>query len=192
MDLAREGFLVAQSVSGNCGETVHFAVLDGVEVVYIARVDSIHPVRMVSAVGRRLPAHCTGVGKVLLSSLSADELRRRFGGSSPLPAMTANSITSFRALEVELAKIRQSGVAIDNCESNSDVCCVAAPVFDHQGKVVAALSISLPITRVDESWPGRLAQLIKEGGRELSRRMGYQSTKASVSGKEIGLTDASA
>ena len=61
-----------------CDETVHVAVLDGADVVYIAKVDSTHPVRMVSAVGRRLPAHCTAVGKVLLSGLGAEALDARY------------------------------------------------------------------------------------------------------------------
>jgi IclR family transcriptional regulator, KDG regulon repressor len=177
IDLAREGLQVARSISETCGETVHLAVLDGMEVVYIAKVDSIHPVRMVSAVGVRLPAHCTGVGKALLSGLSANELRRRFNGGSSLRPMTPNSITSFEALEAELANVQRNGLAIDNCESNSDVHCVASPVFNHLGNIVAALSISVPVSRgdADGSWPGRLAPLIQVGGQELSRRMGYGS-----------------
>src|SRR3954454_7175117 len=71
LDLSQEALQVAREVAAACDETVHVAVLDGTEVVYVAKVDSTHPVRMVSAVGRRLPAHCTGVGKMLLTGLTS-------------------------------------------------------------------------------------------------------------------------
>src|SRR5947209_3309272 len=127
VDLAREGQRVAETISSACGETVHLASLDGVEVVYIVKADSIHAVRMVSAVGRRLPAHCTAVGKVLLSGVPDEELARRYSQPNELPAMTAHSIRSFQALAAELDGVRVHGLALDNCESNPDVCCVAAP-----------------------------------------------------------------
>src|SRR5207237_1428835 len=128
VDLAREGHSVAATVAEACGETVHLAVLDGVEVVYLAKVDSIHAVRMVSAVGRRLPAHCTAVGKALLSDLPDSELARRFGGEDArLAAMTPNSITSLTSLRDDLAQVRERGHALDDCESNRDVRRVPAP-----------------------------------------------------------------
>jgi IclR family transcriptional regulator, KDG regulon repressor len=181
VDVAREGQRVAETVAEACGETVHVAILDGVDVVYLAKVDSIHAVRMVSAVGRRLPAHCTGVGKALLSGLSDEEVARRFGGDgASIPAMTQNSITTVAALRYALAEVRRRGYAIDDCESNRDVRCVAAPVHDHSGTVVAAMSISVPISRTVEDWPGRLGELVRDGARELSRRLGLEdpSTRA--------------
>src|SRR5207302_3413088 len=104
---------------------------DGVEVVYLAKVDSIHAVRMVSAVGRRLPAHCIAVGKALLSDLPDEGLARRFGGEDArLAAMTPNSITSLTSLREVLATVRALGYSLDDCESNPDVRCVAAFVYD--------------------------------------------------------------
>jgi DNA-binding IclR family transcriptional regulator len=178
VDLAREGQTAAEKVAAACGETVHLATLDGTEVVYLAKVDSIHAVRMVSAVGRRLPAHCTGVGKVLLAGLSDDELARRFGGdTAALPAMTPNSIGTVGALRRTLADVRRLGHAIDDCESNRDVRCVAAPVYDHQGAMVAAMSISVPTSRTAPDWPGELAGLVREGAADLSRRLGQESRR---------------
>lgn len=69
LDLAAEGRQVAQQVAETCGETVHVAILEETDVIFIAKVDSTHAVRMVSAAGRRLPAHCTSVGKMLLAAL---------------------------------------------------------------------------------------------------------------------------
>ena len=113
VDLAREGQRVAETISSACGETVHLASLDGVEVVYIVKADSIHAVRMVSAVGRRLPAHCTAVGKVLLSGVPDEELARRYSQPNELPAMTAHSIRSFQALAAELDGVRVHGLALE-------------------------------------------------------------------------------
>lgn len=175
VDLAREGQRVVETVAGACGETVHLATLDGVEVVYLAKVDSIHAVRMVSAVGRRLPAHCTGVGKALLSGLPDPELVQRFGGEdASLPAMTPNSVRTLAALRAALDEVRARGYAIDDCESNRDVRCVAAPVYDHRGAMAAAMSISVPVIRTAEDWPGGLADLVRQGAAELSRQLGQE------------------
>jgi len=175
VDLARAGQRAAEQVAAACGETVHLATLDGTEVVYLVKVDTIHTVRMVSAVGRRLPAHCTGVGKALLAGLSDDELARRYGGDDArLPAMTPNSVPGVGALREVLGHVRRRGYATDDCESNRDVRCVAAPVYDHRGAMVAAMSISVPVSRTAEDWPGELAGLVREGAADLSRRLGQE------------------
>jgi len=173
-ELTALGQEVARSTAAACGETAHLAVLDGREVVYIAKVDSIHPVRMVSAVGRRIPAHCTGVGKALLCEHSIEELRKIFGRGA-LAQMTPNSIDSFDRLVAALAETRERGVAYDTCESNANVCCVAAPVRDHRGTIVAGLSISVPTVRVDADWPGALAALVRSEADSLSKRLGAAS-----------------
>ncbi|WP_410538641.1 IclR family transcriptional regulator [Streptomyces sp. KL2] len=176
LDLAAEGQQVARSVAETCDETVHVAILEGADVIYIAKVDSTHAVRMVSAAGRRLPAHCTSVGKMLLASLPPGELDARLPGpgDEPLRAMTENSITSPEKLREALAEIRGRGVAVERRESNPDVSCVAAPVRDGTGKVVAALSISVPMIRWSEERRTELEALAVEGAAELSARLGYR------------------
>ncbi|WP_101254200.1 IclR family transcriptional regulator [Streptomyces barkulensis] len=176
LDLAAEGQQVARSVAETCDETVHVAILEGADVIYIAKVDSTHAVRMVSAAGRRLPAHCTSVGKMLLASLPPDELDARLPGpgDEPLRAMTENSITSPGELREALAGIRERGVAVERRESNPDVSCVAAPVRDSTGKVVAALSISVPMIRWSEERRAELENLAVEGAAELSARLGHR------------------
>jgi DNA-binding IclR family transcriptional regulator len=174
LDLAREGAHIAREVAEACDETVHLAVLDGAGVVYIAKVDSTHSVRMVSAVGRRLPAHCTAVGKMLLSGLSPEALAELFPKSRPLEAMTAKSITSLARLERELAQIRRRGIAVESCESNQDVACVAAPVYDHDGRMVAAMSISVPISRWSQERQEAWARLLAGGAARLSTVLGHR------------------
>jgi IclR family transcriptional regulator, KDG regulon repressor len=174
LDLAAEGQRVARSVADTCEETVHVAILEGRDVIYIAKVDSTHAVRMVSAAGRRLPAHCTSVGKMLLASLPEEELEATLSDGGPLPAMTPNSITSPGELRKVLAEIRERGVAVERQESNPDVSCVGAPVRDSGGKVVAALSISVPTVRWSEERRGELEGLAVKGAAELSGRLGHR------------------
>ncbi|MEU3183311.1 IclR family transcriptional regulator [Streptomyces sp. NPDC006923] len=173
LDLAAEGEQVAREVAETCDETVHVAILEHTDVIYIAKVDSTHAVRMVSAAGRRLPAHCTSVGKMLLASLPESELEVRFAGHE-FTAMTPNSVTDPEVLRAELAGIRERGVAAEHRESNPDVSCVAAPVRDSAGRVVAALSISVPMIRWSDEREAELAELAVKGAGALSGRLGHR------------------
>lgn len=186
LDLPREALQAARAVSDACGETVHVAVLDHTQVVYIAKVDSTYAVRMVSAAGRRLPAHCTAVGKMLLSGLSDAELAARYGRAKTLPAMTPNSLTSLDRLRRELAVVRGRGVARDDCESNLDVRCVAAPVYDRDGSMVAAMSVSVPVTRMGGKRPESLARLVKDAARTLSARLGFGAGRERLAAERSG------
>jgi IclR family transcriptional regulator, KDG regulon repressor len=136
-------------------------------------VDSTHPVRMVSAVGRRLPAHCTAVGKVLLSGLTTEALDARYPRDRRLAGMTPHSLTSPAKLRTQVTRIRREGVAYDECESNDSVHCVAAPVHDRSGAMVAAMSISTPSIRWDETHRSEWTELVRSGAAALSRRLGH-------------------
>ncbi|MFI7590642.1 IclR family transcriptional regulator [Micromonospora sp. NPDC049359] len=174
LDLVREAQGVARDVAAACDEAVHVAVLDGADVVYLVKFDSIHPVRMVSGVGLRLPAHCTAVGKVLLSALDPEDLDAVLL-KDPLPGMTSDSITDPDLLRAHLDQVRAEGVAVDVGESDSAMRCVAAAIRDHSGAVIAAMSLSAPIIRwtpqVQVEWAG----LVREGAAALSTRMGYRA-----------------
>jgi DNA-binding IclR family transcriptional regulator len=175
LDLVREAQQVAGEVAAACDETVHVAVLDGTDVVYVAKVDSTHPVRMVSAVGRRVPAHCTAVGKMLLSALSEEAIEARYPRGRPLPTLTARSIASPAKLRTQLAGVRSAGLAYDDCESNADVRCVAAPVRDHTGGTVAAMSISVPTIRWTDERQAEWGELVSRGAACLSTRLGHRA-----------------
>lgn len=173
LDLAAEGQQVAREVAEICDETVHVAILEDTDVIYIAKVDSTHAVRMVSAAGRRLPAHCTAVGKMLLASLSETELTARISGRE-LIVMTPHSVTDPTVLREKLTGIRERGIAVEHRESNPDVSCVAAPVRNGAGRVVAALSISVPVIRWNADRASELEQLVLRGAAELSTRLGHR------------------
>lgn len=173
LDLAREGHAVAAELAAGCGETVHIAVLDGTEVAYVAKVDSTHSVRMVSAIGRRLPAHCTAVGTMLLACLDDECVDRLFPPDQRLLGMTRHSITSPRALRKRLREVRDRGLAFEFCESNEAVACVAAAVRDRSGKAVAAMSVSVPTVRWNDRRAAELGRLVTKSATALSARLGY-------------------
>lgn len=174
LDLIREGSAVLREVADACDETAQLAVLDDGEVVYVAKADCTHAVRLVSALGGRLPAHLTALGKMLLSAISDEMVISRYGQSASLPGMTPNSITTVERLLAELADVRACGLAFDNCESNLDVRCVAAPVYSHDGAMVAAMSVAVPVTRIDTERQRRLAELVRKGADLLSYRLGHR------------------
>ncbi|SNY40511.1 IclR family transcriptional regulator [Paractinoplanes atraurantiacus] len=172
LDLVHEAQNVTREVAAVCNEAVHVAVLDGADVVYLVKVDSTHPVRMVSGVGLRLPAHCTAVGKVLLSSLGRAALDDVLA-KGVLPGMTPDSITDPDRLREHLERVRADGVAVDVGESDGAMRCVAAGIRDHSGAVIAAMSVSAPIIRWTPEAHGEWTQLVRDGAARLSARMGY-------------------
>lgn len=171
VDLVGEADRAVRRLSDETGETVQVAILEGTDALYIAKADSRNALRLVSAVGRRLPAHLTGVGKALLAQLPDDELDGLFP-SPMLPTMTPNSIGRVSKLRRVLAEVRTTGLAYDSCESNPDVACVAAPIRDHLGQGVAAISISVPIMRWTDEYAERLSGMVRRAADDLSRTLG--------------------
>lgn len=184
VDIAENGLKVAKKVSKACDETVQMAIRNGKDAVFIIRVDSSHVLRLVSAVGSRLPAHCTGVGKMLLSTLTDEELVALYAGQKSLPGMTANSITSLKGLLREVAEIRARGYAYDDCESNVDARCVAAPVYDRNRMMCAAMSITVPVTRMNADRKMQLVEIVQRGAKELSREIGYRPDHVKAGDKQ--------
>ena len=173
LELIAEGRRIAEEIVAKCDETVQMAILDGTEAVFVAKVDCSKVVRLVSGVGSRLPAHCTAVGKMLLSSLPESGITDLYKGQDSLLKMTENSITSLSQLKHELSVIRKRGLSYDDCESNTDARCVSAPIYNHTGKMVAAMSISVPISRMTLSRQDELSLILRKGAEEVSRTLGY-------------------
>ena len=170
--LARLALEDLASARDELNETVQLAVLDGVENVYVAKVEADHPLQLVSRVGSRLPAYATGLGKVLLSGLAEDELRRRMNGTE-FARYTNRTITSIGALERQLAEIRSKGYGEDEEEYTPGVYCVAVPVFGQDGAVVAAISCSVPSARVGRRTEqrDRLVDVLTQRAKAISGRL---------------------
>ena len=159
-------------VVARTGETVQLARLDGVENVYLATSESPQPMKLVSDVGKRLYAHATGLGKVLLAGLGEDEARRRLAAID-LPRFTANTIVDLDALLAELADVRRRGYARDNEEYVVGCRCIAMPIRDAAGHVVAAMSVSIPTPRYTHDLAARTHDALRTAVDELSGRLGY-------------------
>lgn len=128
-------------------ETMHLAVLDDVHAVYVEKLQPAPAVRiLLSWAGARLPAHGSGVGKVLLAHSPWEQIAARLEDMG-LPRLTSNTITDLEELARELEEVRNRGYAYDMEEAAIGLCCVAAPIRDSKGRVVAALSFSVPAFR---------------------------------------------
>lgn len=148
------------------GQPVNLSMRQGDEIVYIERALSERSgMQVVRAIGGRAPLHLTSVGKLFLAA--DDPLRiRSYASRTGLQGHTKNSITDLGALEKELEKVRKYGQASDNEELELGVRCMAAGIYDDQGKLVAGLSISAPSGRLEDDWLPKLkdtAQYISEG-----------------------------
>jgi len=172
MDMVREATPYLKELVNQCNETVHLGVLEAGEVLYLAKEESSQTIRMISYVGKRAPLHCTGLGKVLLAYLPEKE-RKRILFRKELPRLTENTITNKRELEKELNKVREQGFALDREENEKDVRCVAAPIRNYQGEVIAALSISSPIFRIEKNAQNNQKKALLEISKKISKRLGY-------------------
>lgn len=172
-DLVADGQAIVSEVARICDETVHLAVLDGTDVLYVVKEEGTRTIRMVSAVGKRFPAYGTGVGKLMLAFLNDADLTERFPDDLPLVALTPQTITDPRALRAEFAAIRARGYAFDYEESTPGLCCVAAPVYDATGGVVAGMSISVPSVRFSPARRDELLALLLAHTKRLSIILGF-------------------
>ncbi len=130
-----------EKLADSTTETVHLAVLRGSKVFYIDKVEGTRSLRMSSLTGSFSPVYCTGVGKALLAFQEA-KIQEEFFRNAVLERFTPNTITSVDELKKELAQIVENGCAIDNCEHEYGVFCVAAPIIDPMGSAIAGISIS--------------------------------------------------
>jgi DNA-binding IclR family transcriptional regulator len=172
VDLPTRAIPIMKTICDQMDETVQLAVLDGRFNVYIAKLEGNQALRLASEVGRRLPAHATGLGKVMLAYLPESDLRARFHDVE-LEVYTKNTLATFAALQKELARIRSLGFGVDNEEYSVGVRCVAAPVRDHTGVVVTAMSVSVPLIRFDRERRARARELVVAAAAQLSAELGY-------------------
>jgi DNA-binding IclR family transcriptional regulator len=172
MELRTQALPVLERLNRQTNLTVHLAILDDGEVVYIEKREADRPIRMYSAVGKRAPAHCTGLGKALLAHLPEEELRR-IVQEKGLRRYTANTITTWDELVDHLARVRARGYALDNGEHEEMIHCVAAPVRDHTGQVVAAISLTGAVNHMSLEYAESLSTLVLRAAEEISRRIGY-------------------
>lgn len=147
-------------------ETAQLGVLSGANVTFIACIDSTKPVRLVSYVGRTLPAHASATGKALLAHASPAQIEQVI--DSGLPAMTQRTITSPDRLLAELALIRERGFATEEEESTLNLSCLSVPVQDPKGTVLHALTVCVPQSTLPEGRIDAIRTAAIEAGRAMS------------------------
>jgi DNA-binding IclR family transcriptional regulator len=172
MDLHSAAAPVLAMLREETRETAQVGVLDRGEVVYVDRLESSHSLRLFTETGRRVPAHCTSSGKVLLAFLPASARDELLAGL-PLAALTPDTITDPARLNTELARVRAHGWAEAVNERETGVASIAAPVRDFRGEVVAAISIGAPLVRLGAAQRRRYARSVTEAGDAVSRRLGW-------------------
>jgi len=150
--------------------TVHLAVLDQGEAVYIEKVEAPGFFKVNTWVGRRMFLHSTSVGKCLLAWLPKHDIEN-IVKQQGLKKRTPKTITSITRLIAELEHVKQSGYAVDDEENSLGARCLGAPIFDTVGNVTAALGASGTLTQTDEASVPRIIEALKETARRISRQM---------------------
>ncbi|OAH59648.1 MULTISPECIES: IclR family transcriptional regulator [Bacillaceae] len=154
-------------------ETVHLVTLQRDEVIYIEKVEGPRALTIYSHIGKRAPFHCTGVGKAILAYLSEKEVDRILS-SVILESFTEYTMTNREDIKNHLHSIREKGYAVDDEEIELGLKCIAAPIFDHQGNVIASISCAAPKMRLDENRLPKVIEGIKRAASEISTYLGYK------------------
>ena len=160
-------------------ESVHLAIPDDNQVLYLEKVEGPHALRMPSRVGRRIPMYCTSLGKAMLSCLDPEEVRQ-ITKSEKLRAYTPNTITKLDRLLAELRRIRKLGYAVDNEEIELGLTCVGSPIRNHAGEMVGAISVAGPSVRVRPTRIAALGKAVMKVASAISTELGYDNWESST------------
>ena len=178
-ELRQEAHPVMEELAARYQETIHLAVLDDTQAVYVDKLEGRQAVRVeLTSLGARLYAHCSALGKVLLAYSSEKEVKRIIQ-TAGLPRFTPNTITDEEELLQTLAKIRKQEYAYDLEEILPELCCVGAPIYNHTGHVVAAISMSIPSYRFRRS-QNEYRDAVMRTARAISKRLGYYALSKKI------------
>lgn len=172
LDLRDEAAPYLAELQRKTGEVVHLAVLDDRYVVYVDKVEPTKGFQIYSRIGRRSPVHCTGLGKAILAFSSEAAVDRVI--EAGLHRYTTTTICEPVQLKEHLREIRERGFAIDMEEHETGVCCAAAPVLDHSGIAVAAISVTGLTVRIGMERLKELGPIVREVADAISTRFSFQ------------------
>jgi DNA-binding IclR family transcriptional regulator len=178
MDVSTQSVPYLERLMEKTGETVHLAILDENEVLYINKIESLKTIRMYSRVGRRGPVYCTGVGKALLAFQPSHKIEEII--ASGLAPQTEHTIVDPETLRRHLADVRARGYAIDNEEIEIGLRCVAAPVRDHSGNVIASISVAGPSQRLTKERLISFSPDVIATADTVSQRLGFREPRQVV------------
>ncbi len=172
VEVRRVAWPLLRDLRDRWNETVNLAILDGSDVVYVERMLGTKALSMRSEVGRRASAHSTALGKAILSCLPKAEVQE-FVKQYGLAPITSQTITDPDKFYTELDRSREQGFALDDEENELGGRCVAAPIFDHTGRPVAAVSLSSPLSRLPMTEVPQAGAMVRETAKCISRELGY-------------------
>jgi IclR family acetate operon transcriptional repressor len=173
LDLVSVAKPFMHSINRLTGEAIHLAVVEAGQLATLVKVEATHAVRVdATLVGKSNAAHAAANGKAILAHLPEQELEDLIVNVG-LTRFTANTVRNRDELEKDLARIRSRGYAVDREEFQPGVLCFGAPIFNHEGRVIAALSCSIPTMRSSKQVSEQLRRLVIEGGRNISRELGH-------------------
>lgn len=173
LNLTSEAWPYMKNLRDQTRLTVHIGFIDGTEAIYLGKIDGLESVIPNTWEGKRLSLHSSSLGKVLMAWMDETELETTLAHLT-FSANTANTITSKQALRDELSKVREYYVAFDHEEDVAGIACVASPIFDHRGKVIAGISVSGTCQQINEIAPQMLAKVVCQQACAISQVMGYQ------------------
>lgn len=162
-----------QNIASRYGESTHLVVLEGGEAIYIDKVEGHSAIGMYSRVGKRAPIYCTAVGKVLVCEKSEWELKEIVNQEQYI-VLTEKTIKNSEELLADIAQVRKRGYALDNEELEIGLRCIAVPVRNNKGNIIAAISVAGPITRLHEQVIPEIAVYLKETSLKVSTELGYR------------------
>lgn len=172
LELKTEALPSLKRLASLTTQAVYLAIRDGWEAIYIEKVETFESIRKYDIIGKRAPAYCTALGKVLLTGLEENEIRKAFQGI-PLTPLTSNTITDLDELIQEVALVRTRGWAEDNEEYEGGIRCIAAPIYDYRNCVIAAVSTSGPKNIISKKKTEAISQYVMEAAKDISKRTGY-------------------
>ena len=157
-------------------ETIHLAVLDDDQVLYLDKVEGPHALRMPSRVGRYIPTYCTSLGKAMLSCLDDQEVKSILRRQTLKPH-TENTVKNIHQLLADLGSVRKRGYAVDNEEIEIGLRCVGAPLRDYTGGMVGAISVAAPSARLSEKNTPVIGRMVIAIAAEISEQLGFEKPK---------------
>ncbi|MEP7730046.1 IclR family transcriptional regulator [Marinomonas primoryensis] len=152
-------------------ETIHLAVLDGADVIYIDKLESPKSLRLYSAVGKKGPVYCTGVGKAMLAFLPEDKQETVIAAQSFI-RHTDHTLITPQALRVDLQQVQKTGVSLDLEEHEMGIKCAAAPIFNTRNEAIAAISVTAPAFRTSDQTYEEMKVHVKHAAYTISKRLG--------------------
>ncbi len=172
MDVRDIAYPIIEDICERIEETVHVAMLDGFDVVYVEKKECNKSIKTSTKIGARIPAYITADGKIILSYLDDDKLNEYV--PEKIKKLTPNTITDRNKLLKVLHEMKNKGYATDNEEVVQGISCVAAPIIEHTGRVRFSLSITGPTFRMTKDKMKEYVNIISEAAKEISFRIGYR------------------